>query len=95
MAKKKQIIEIPKAVPKKRKALKPKKPTAIAIPKAEVKPRKPAKPYKIEKASTRKPKRKFEKREKPAQNFSTGDMQNNSIAEAFAKAGLTAESFKK
>ncbi len=85
MAKKKQTITIPKAVPKKRKASKPKKPSAIAIPKAEIKPIKTA----------RKPKRKFEKKEKPAQNFSTGSMQNNSLAEAFANAGLTADSFKK
>jgi len=85
MAKKKQTITIPKAVPKKRKASKPKKPSAIAIPKAEIKPMK----------TLKKPKRKFEKKEKPAQNFSTGSMQNNSLAEAFAKAGLTANSFKK
>ena len=85
MAKKKQTITIPKAVPKKRKASKPKKPSAIAIPKAEIKPMKKLK----------KPKRKFEKKEKPAQNFSTGSMQNNSLAEAFANAGLTADSFKK
>jgi|TARA_B100000073_G_C23715029_1_gene565630 hypothetical protein len=78
MAKKKQTIEIPKAVPKKRKAPKP---SAIAIPKAEPK--------------AKKPKRKFQKKEKPAQNFSTGSMQNNSLAEAFKKAGLTADSFKK
>ncbi len=85
MAKKKQTITIPKAVPKKRKASKPKKPSAIAIPKAEIKPMK----------TLKKPKRKFEKKEKPAQNFSTGSMQNNSLAEAFANAGLTADSFKK
>ena len=85
MAKKKQTITIPKAVPKKRKASKSKKPTAIAIPKAEIKSIKTA----------RKPKRKFEKKEKPAQNFSTGSMQNNSLAEAFKKAGITVDSFKK
>ena len=43
MAKKQQTIEIPKAVPKKRKASKPKKVTTIAIPKAEIKPVKTAK----------------------------------------------------
>ena len=43
MAKKKQTIAIPKAVPKKRKASKPKKVTAIAIPKAEIKPIRTAK----------------------------------------------------
>tara|TARA_Y100000590_G_scaffold402163_1_gene487671 strand:+ start:8503 stop:8754 length:252 start_codon:yes stop_codon:yes gene_type:complete len=82
MANKKQTIMIPKAVPKKRKAPKPKKVTSISIPKAEIKP-------------TRKPKRKFEKKERPAKNFSSGSMQNNSLADAFAKAGLTADSFKK
>ena len=85
MAKKKQTIAIPKAVPKKRKASKPKKVTTIAIPKAEIKPIKTAK----------KPKREFEKKEKPAQNFSTAPMQNNSLADAFAKAGITLDTFKK
>ena len=85
MVKKKQTIAIPKAVPKKRKPSKPKKPTSIAIPKAEIKPIKTA----------NKPKRKFQKKEKPAQNFSTAPMQNNSLADAFAKAGITLDTFKK
>ena len=85
MVKKKQTIAIPKAVPKKRKPSKPKKTTSIAIPKAEIKPIKTA----------NKPKRKFQKKEKPAQNFSTAPMQNNSLADAFAKVGITLDTFKK
>ena len=85
MVKKKQTIAIPKAVPKKRKPSKPKKTTSIAIPKAEIKPIKTA----------NKLKRKFQKKEKPAQNFSTAPMQNNSLADAFAKVGITLDTFKK
>ncbi len=78
MAKKKQTIEIPKAVPKKRKAPKP---SAIAIPKAEIK--------------SKKPKRNNKKTQRPAKTFSSGSMQNNSLADAFAKAGITPDKFKK
>ena len=83
MAKKQQTIEIPKAVPKKRKASKPKKPSAIAIPKASTT---------IKKA---KPKAKNNKKiERPAKTYSSGNMQNNSLADAFEKAGITIDSFK-
>jgi hypothetical protein len=96
MAKKKLTIVIPKAVKKKRKAPKSKKVAAIAIPKAEKQPIKQA----IKQANTfktnSKPKRRNNKNtERPLQQFSTGDMQNTILADAFAKAGITADSFKK
>ena len=82
MAKKQQTIEIPKAVPKKRKVSKPKKKASIAIPKVSttVKKSKPRAKKKIE---------------RPAKTFSSGSMQNNSLADAFAKAGITPDKFKK
>ena len=33
--------------------------------------------------------------ERPAKTFSSGSMQNNSLADAFAKAGITPDKFKK
>lgn len=92
MAKKKLTIVIPKAVQKKRKAPKSKKVAAIAIPKAEKQPIKQANTFK----TNSKPKRRDNKKaERPLQQFSTGDMQNTILADAFAKAGITADSFKK
>ena len=84
MAKKQQTIEIPKAVPKKRKTSKPKKVSSIAIPKASTT---------IKKA---KPKVKNNKKiERPAKTYSSGNMTNTSLADAFAKAGITVDNFKK
>ena len=82
MAKKQQTIEIPKAVPKKRKASKPKKIASISIPKASTT---------VKKSKSRAKK----KIERPAKTFSSGSMQNNSLADAFAKAGITPDKFKK
>ena len=96
MANKKQKIVIPKAVQKKRKAPKSKKSRtkaiAIAIPKAEIQPVRSAKTFK----TNSKPRRRNDKKaERPLQNFTTGDMQNTTLADAFARVGLTADSFKK
>ena len=85
MVKKKQTIAIPKAVPRKRKPSKPKQAVSISIPKAETK----------NIMAKKRPQRSNRKAEKPAQNFSSGDMTNTSLADAFAKAGITLNTFKK
>lgn len=85
MVKKKQKIEIPKAVPRKRKPSKPKQAISIAIPKAQTNTV----------SAKKRPQRNNRKVEKPAENFSTGDMTNTSLADAFARAGITLDNFKK
>lgn len=88
MVKKKQKIEIPKAVPRKRKPSKPKQTISIAIPKAQTNTINTV-------AAKKRPQRNNRKVEKPAENFSTGDMTNTSLADAFARAGITLDNFKK
>ena len=108
MAKKQQTIIIPKATksakvkshPKKKKTKAPEsysipkspskksntKPTAIpkAIPRTNTKPKTNTKPRTFKK-----------KEEKAPMSFSTGDMAYNTLADAFARAGITPDSFKK
>ena len=73
----------PTAIPKARTNTKP---TAIpkAIPRTNTKPKTNTKPRTFKK-----------KEEKAPMSFSTGDMAYNTLADAFARAGITPDSFKK